>query len=267
MAPIKFDENIREKLEGRELQPSPDAWKKLSGKLDATQEQGGNKAIWYAVAASFVGILILASVFFSSNESSSENNTDFVEVNTSEKEVLNNNEELEKTDNISENKSAGIASEEIKQDVPKRTKTEDKIKQVQKKKDVILEELIQDKTSEAVVKTETTIQKKREKVTENKAYLSKEDIILNEKVKEVVAKVEQLKKDNTSISVEELNALLVNAQLEIQTERVLSSTKVDPEALLGDVEWELEQNFRDKVYYALGDGFQFIKTAVVERNN
>lgn len=267
MAPIKFDDNIREKLEGRELQPSPYAWEKLSGKLDANEGQGSNKALWYAVAASFVGILIIASVFFSRNENPSDNTTDFVEVNTSEKEVINNDDELERIDKVSEDKSTEIASEEIKEVVPKKIKTQEIVKPIQNKKEVILDKLIQNKTSEAVAKVEIPIQKKHENVIENEVYLSKEDIILNEKVKEVVARVEQLKKDNTSISVEDLDALLANAQREIQRERILSSKKVDPEALLGDVEWELEQSFRDKVYYALGDGFQFIKTAVVERNN
>ena len=267
MAPIKFDDNIREKLEERELKPSSDAWKKLSGKLDVTEERGNSRIMWYAVAASFVGMLIVASVFFSRNKTPLESNTDFVEVNTSEKEVLNKDAEFETLDDTSEDKSSTIASEESNLGVPKDTKVVDIVKPLQKKKEVIAEEFIQKNTSEAVAKVEAPIQKELEKGIENEVYLSKEDVILNTKVKEVVAQIEQLKKDNTTVSIEELDALLANAQREIQTERVLSSEKVDPEALLGDVEWELEQSFRDKVYYALGDGFQFIKTAVVERNN
>ncbi len=267
MAPIKFDENIREKLEGRELQPSADAWKKLNDKLDVTEERGSNKVMWYAIAASFVGILIVGSVFFSRNETPSENNKDFVEVHTSEKEVINEMTEFKKMDNAPEDKSSAIATEKIESKAIKNTKVEDIIKTPPKKKEVVMERLIQNKTSEAVAKVETPIRKELEKEVENSTNLSKEDIILNAKVAEVVAQIEQLKKDNTTISVEELDALLANAQREIQTERVLSSKKIDPEALLGDVEWELEQSFRDKVYYALGDGFQFIKTAVVERNN
>jgi hypothetical protein len=34
MAPVKFEDNIREKLESREIEPSGDAWKRLSERLD-----------------------------------------------------------------------------------------------------------------------------------------------------------------------------------------------------------------------------------------
>jgi len=34
MAPIKFEEDIRDKLEKRQLKPSSNAWKKLSDRLD-----------------------------------------------------------------------------------------------------------------------------------------------------------------------------------------------------------------------------------------
>ena len=84
---------------------------------------------------------------------------------------------------------------------------------------------------------------------------------------EVVAKVQELKNNNTTITEKEIDALMANAQREIKTERILSGYKVDAAALLNDVEMELERSFRDKVFEALGDGFQIIRTAVVERNN
>ena len=66
MAPYKLEDNIREKLEARELKPSADAWKKLESKLDTERPKKKN-VVWYYAAASFVGLLILASVFFSRN--------------------------------------------------------------------------------------------------------------------------------------------------------------------------------------------------------
>ncbi len=262
MAPIKFEENIREKLEGRDIQPSPDAWKKLSGKIDATEEQTSSKIIWCAVAASFIGILIVTSVFFSSNEKANEGNTDFVEVNTSEKEVMDMEMKGKEVVNVLKNESAVIASEEVKSGLVKNI-----IMPNEKKKDMIDRKSIEEKAFEDVAKVETPIQTAQEKEINNETYPSKEDVVLNAKVKEVVAQLEQLKNNNTSITIEELDALLANAQREIQSQRILSSNKVDPEALLGDVEWELEQSLRDKIYYALGDGFQSVKAAIVGRNN
>ena len=43
MAPIKFEENIKDKLDKRTIQPSTEAWVKLSSRLDA-QEQNTSKS-------------------------------------------------------------------------------------------------------------------------------------------------------------------------------------------------------------------------------
>jgi hypothetical protein len=64
-----------------------------------------------------------------------------------------------------------------------------------------------------------------------------------------------------------VEALLNNARREIETQRILNNPKVDATALLEDVEWELEKSFRDKVFDALGEGFQKVRTAVTERND
>ena len=39
MAPIKFEEKIKDKLEQRHLKPSADAWDRLSEKLDAVKNR------------------------------------------------------------------------------------------------------------------------------------------------------------------------------------------------------------------------------------
>ena len=89
------------------------------------------------------------------------------------------------------------------------------------------------------------------------------------KVEEVVAKLREIQQTNKDITVEEVDALLANAQREIKNQRILfeATQKVDAAALLLDVELELERSFRDKVFDVLGDGFQKIRTAVTERNN
>jgi len=266
MAPINFEENIREKLEGREIQPSAETWKKLSSQLDTNDQKKDSKIIWYAIAASFVGIIIVASVFFSRQEQLVENDLDFVEVNTSEGNKLEDLQEINSV-NLKKDEAETIASEDIEPIKLELNKVEIIEKPIQKKKEVLVQKNSVSKTSEAIAKLDIPVLKESIKPETKKPVLSEEETIMNAKVAEVIAKLEQLKINKTSISVEELDGLLANAQKEIQNQRLLSSKKVDPAALLGDVEMELEQSFRDKVYYALGDGFQFIKSAVVERNN
>jgi hypothetical protein len=99
---------------------------------------------------------------------------------------------------------------------------------------------------------------------------SKDDLLIDKYIDELVVQGKQLQQNTTTISAvseEEINTLLTNAELKIQSEKTLDSKKVDPASLLGDVEFEMEDSFREKVFTALGDGYNIIKTAVVERNN
>ena len=49
------------------------------------------------------------------------------------------------------------------------------------------------------------------------------------------------------------------------SKKLIFSNKVDAIKLLSVVEDELETNFRDRVFEALGDGYEKIRTAVVNR--
>ena len=65
MAPMKFEENIREKLEKREINPSPSAWEQIESELDASAARKEKKSFgWFFIAASFIGILVIAGMFF-----------------------------------------------------------------------------------------------------------------------------------------------------------------------------------------------------------
>ncbi len=43
----KFDNSIKDKLESRSLQPSNNAWAKLSERLEKEDKKQNNKAIWW----------------------------------------------------------------------------------------------------------------------------------------------------------------------------------------------------------------------------
>ena len=47
MAPIKFEENIKDKLEKRIIDPSVNSWNKLSDRLDKHKDGSNNKKIWW----------------------------------------------------------------------------------------------------------------------------------------------------------------------------------------------------------------------------
>ena len=159
-----------------------------------------------------------------------------------------------------------IASEEIKIDKPVNKETP-KIKKNETKKD-FLAKVDRTTVNNAVVTSESKKKITEENELKPKQPITNEDFMQN-KVNEVVAEVENRVKDNNTVSPEEIDELLKQAQRQISKQRILNSqnNKVDASALLEDVEFELERSFRDKVFDALGDGYKKIRTAVAERNN
>ncbi|MCB0456893.1 MAG: hypothetical protein R2776_06605 [Flavobacteriaceae bacterium] len=255
MAPIKFEDNIREKLQERELMPSQEAWTKLSEKLDAQMPQKkSNTFIWVAVAASFVGVLLVSTLFFKKEEAT----TQIVKENP-----------VENSENASEIKTqSDLATEEIINEtiekpieMPKVNKEVAKISDNKKEERVASEKpsgkMIINKSSEESV---ASLEMKTETLEEK---------FITEKVEEVVVAVQQIQQENNTVTPGEIDALLAKAQRDIANNRILNSNiqKVDAAALLMDVETELEQSFRDRVFNMLGEGFNKVRSAVAERNN
>ena len=265
MAPIKFEDNIREKLEGREIEPSSGAWKKLSERLDENSKKKSNYTIWYAIAASIIGLLIAVSVFSNRGDKLNENSTDFVDVNTSERDVPT--EKVPNAiENTSEENNKTIVVAEESNPIKLIEKTETRlVKSLPKKKKMVLENK-ESEVSEAIAKTiEEDQAGKMSRISEE--IVSNDELIMDKRINELVAQVELRQQNNEIVSEEEINTLLTNAERKIQAERILDSKKIDPAALLGDVEVEMEDSFREKVFKALGDGYDIIKTGLVNRNN
>lgn len=257
MAAYRLEDNIREKLEGREIKPSTDAWKKLKAKLDAGQPKRKSLA-WYYIAASFVGILILASVFFGQKQ-------EVPKVQVVNENIKNQNPEIRKgivTKKVDLEKI--VFEKTVSDKINKKGKENENgnlIKPVQQKESSVDKKLEKDK-----VIAKTTEYK--EQVPEPEINVPNHEVkFFNQKIKEVVASVKRLQETNSEVTAEEVERLLNSARRDIQTQQILSSNKVDAAALLQDVEWELEKSFRDKVFDALGDSFIKIRTAFIERND
>ena len=67
MAPLKFEEHIKDKLEQRKLQPSADAWQKLNDQLEDDASKKNNKTFWWlGIAASIVGVMLVGTIIMNS---------------------------------------------------------------------------------------------------------------------------------------------------------------------------------------------------------
>ncbi|PWH84357.1 hypothetical protein DIS18_07430 [Algibacter marinivivus] len=255
MAPIKFEENIKEKLEKRTLKPSVNAWDKLSERLDNQEEPKNNKPYWWlGLAASIVGILFVVSQFLNENNK------------IEEPEIVTNPEK------VIESETINIAKENNKEHNNILKASEDVFIQNKEEKQEVFEEkkliITEEDKQPPLVAYEAIIEP--EVKPENKPELPGEKLTFEEqKIQDVIAQVEQLKSKNSIVTEADIETLLADAQKEIQLNRLFNETTgvVDANALLQDVEAELDQSFRTKVFEALKSSYNSVKTAVAQRNN
>jgi S-methylmethionine-dependent homocysteine/selenocysteine methylase len=268
MEPSKFEEHSREQFEAREIQPSAQAWSTLESMLDAQAPQKKKRSFnWLAIAAVFIGFIVVGSFVFNSNRlqdspslvekqapSKQENELQINELNTQANEAIVEN-------NIDTNTMLSTTEAALDKDavmLPTNTtyvKKTPAIKSNKVKATVVLQE-----PKNAIAQQIPTIILK-----DNSAVLdSSSEISATE---EVVANLNEgaTKKDTRFIS--DVDALLKAAQEYIAMQEKPVVKKVDAMKLLGDVELEIETSLRDKFIYALGEGFDYVKSNVIDRNN
>ena len=267
MEPLNFEDNIRQKLQEREITPSKNAWSKLSDKLDAQPKNKKPMFFWYAIAATLVTMLVVASLVFNEN-SVNPNKNPIVVVNPTKKE---NNKKNNKENNNKIDVKKEIQLKEEK--VPSNIKLSQTSKNTTKKKHGLNKKETHFNTAKKQETTHlATVIIPNEEQKDSKKQLvaittTKKDNVINKKVNQVVTQIEALKAKNKNVTMAEIDSLLKNAQREIQLQKIIKSKKIDANQLLADVEFDMYNSFKDKVFLALGEGFEYVKGAVSNKNN
>lgn len=260
MAPIKFEDHLREKLQERELQPSSKAWDKLTDALGEEPREQSKKLWFYGVAASLLIALIAGRLFFGSSEAI-EGTPELVEESPVEQI-----EDLEESIQILEPETEQVQGTPVLAEIE-----EASLDRIQEKKDLQPEEdlVISEPLMPEQVVITAAAEESPNRLDVGAAQPEIVDPMTNAKVAEVVEAVLALQVQNNTVTPEEIDALLAQANRDLANRRLLEQAdgKIDPMALLNDVELELEQSFRDRVFEALGSGFDKVRTAVVDRNN
>ncbi len=263
MAPIKFEEHLKDKLEKRTIQPSSEAWSSLANRLDTQEKQSNRKLFWWFGIAASIVILIGSSFLFFNNDESNvlpvivKND----ELKTPKKEIQNKFEDIK----VADVETKTPESLEVKSKINSINKSAKKQLQLQKQNSIIKTPKIN--KTEAIANTVL----KEEAKTDSELIKPKASKLTfeNQKINEVVAEIQKLKEEGNIVTEEEIDKLLKQAEKEILKNRIFNeSTKtVDADALLRDVEDDLEQSFRTKVFEALKSSYKTVKTAVAQRNN
>lgn len=258
MAPVKFEENIKEKLEQRAITPTVGSWYKLADKLDAHEDKNSNKRYWWlGIAASIVAIIVVYNSFLNTaivvvedtpiqivNEQDSD----------SEIEVRSNDKETAPTEDIfivETEKSSVIKTEnhEKTEITSTRKLTETRPKLTHTNQDV------------NASKMETN--------TIDKNDVENDKAIINNSEKKYASVETQSAVSDTENLDNEIETLLAQAQKEVSTQTAISKekSKVNAKGLLDEVEFDLDESFRDKVFQTLKTGYKKVSTAVVHRND
>lgn len=252
---MKYEEQLKNKLEQRNIQPSSEAWQKLSDKLDANNSKKNNKGFWYlGIAASIVGILLITNVF-------NNTNTDIVEpIIVDTKNDLESSKEKAPDTIIIDKEETQQSKPEEKAEAVKNSNPvkKDGLKQKLKKEQL---KLIPNKVEETVIAVNP--EEKHQEPEVKKLTLEEQ------KAQEVVAQIQTMQQIK-EVTDAEIEALLNTAQKEIIQKRLYdeSTKRVDANALLLSVEDAIEeQSFRTRVFEMLKSGYKEVKTVVAERNN
>ncbi|REE08057.1 hypothetical protein DFQ09_109119 [Winogradskyella pacifica] len=261
MAPIKFEENIKDKLEKRTLSPSSEGWSKLSERLDAEDNKSKKPMFWWLSIAAGILIMIAISIPFFNTPDSEIVLPQIVDEDVIEQQL--NNEILKPNQKESikvvvEDKSVEDKKEDLAAD--------NKSNKIDYKKVV-------NKKSESQDQLANTGELKKKRM-----HLNEEELLNNEvqrlleeaKLKIAVADaIVALKSEKVSVTDREIDSLLKMASKELFKQNIenKSSRTVDANNLLMSVEDEMGQSFRSKVFEALKESYGTVKTAVANRNN
>ena len=261
MAPIKFEENIKDRLEKRTLSPSSEGWSKLSERLDADEKKSKKPIYWWLSIAAGLIIMIAVSVKFFNSKDTKEVMPQVVEDKVKMEQIERGKPEQNNTKSIDlvnednrveENEENAPTLKESKNVIYKK----ETIKKPESKTQLAeLNKSSKNDTSNAINKTvNDELQKEIDDETIKNA---------------VVEAMKTLKSENTAVTDREIDSLLKIASKELfkDESQKESSTMVDATQLLESVEDEMGQSYRGRVYEALKDSYKTIKTAVVNRNN
>ena len=237
MEPNNFDNNIQQKFNSREIEPSAQAWDRLDAMLTVAEEKKQPKNyFWLKIAASFLLFTGMGYVFFQQNQKS---------------------ETLQPTNEVVISKETPTTEVENNDDT-----------------EIIILPETQNELAIAKPKATNSATKKVSKQNDNSKYKSKFDsyLAVTEKLKEAITKNENnnkyqeqtnQKNTHTNVNSETLLAEVQgNKKPDGNTNTHKSTLKVNPNDLLNSVESELDQSFKDKAL----SKFKQAKSVIVNRN-
>lgn len=252
MVEMKWEANIKETLEKRRLEPSEASWEHLAQRMDAAQRKRNRTLYWWSgIAASVVAILFTVSVFFNHKDVEMQQP---VVVETQNYDTIHN---FPISKPVIKERLAGISNHE--EQASNESVQEDAAKDKIKVRSNVLSS-----SKEDVIVAETGPAKT---VSDQKVNREVEELLEAEMVSEIVAQFADVRSLGNEVTDADIDALLTSAQQDYNQKAINKHlVKVDAHRLLHDVETDLQQSFRNKVFDALKSSLEIFKTAIAERH-
>jgi hypothetical protein len=277
----KLDQDIREKLQGREIQPSESAWERLSSQLDSVEEK--KKKSWFLYLGYAASVALLISLFFLLNQEndSVETPKNILVEETVEEPNKNSNKDFlapipVENDAIVENTKSKVKEVE-------KVSTEKKPKKIHPKKEFNVNPV---ESESVIAKTEQNFVPKGDvqKLIKESGKDSETGIAQVEESKEnsstkKITKGITVDSDALLMSVtgtrEELRAYYKKYKIDrqdvlltIEKELKKSNLKIDPKTILAEVEQDVnEESFQNNFYQFIKKRVSNVATAIANRNN
>ena len=237
-----LENQFRDKLNAREIQPSPMAWDRLDAMLTvAENKKPKRKWNWLLIAASFVGILFAGFAVYELQSTKIDTNNGIVIQDTFNSNQNNNDNQKsiqKENSNLNNTKNQVIV-----QTNTTNTKIESKNKKL---------------NYQNLISNQSIINQKMQ-INENQNENENQIVQVNQKP-------EGTSKVTINVNPETLLAQVENSQTE-KTVTLPQQIKVNANSLLSEVDGEVTQEFRETKLSKLKRNFQSVKSALVSRND
>lgn len=244
MAQNKLENQIKEKLNSREIQPSAQAWDRLDAMLTVAEEKKTKRSFFsykfIGIAASVLVFVTLGMFFFTQKEVEKQSDRNVVTKEV-EKDTINDTN----TKNVFPNpvkeqiNDVVVSSEKPKINI-QQPRTNNK-KSIINQKTTAINQFVENQSQVVVNQNQVQPQKDGEIAIKEKENLKTE-----------------IKSD------EQLFKSLDKVALNATTKK--STLKVDAKSLLNQVDGELDLTFREKVINSINKNYKNVKVAVSNRN-
>lgn len=238
MEPNNTDKQFREKLNSREITPSENSWDRLDAMLTVA-EKPKKSYRWMYFAASFLGFILIATVFLNQTE-------EVIDV-PSQKVVIEQNEVESRANQLEKILESELHNNPVQQVVTSE-------KSVTKQK------------QEANSIRSTRTQQHERHVTEVAVVSNNKTVTPSIVTREQSSNLRSNQKAEIKVDANALLASVDTRKTNQKNEENTIVVKVNSNDLLSQVDDELELSFRERMLQSVNKKFREVKVAVANRN-